>query len=97
MPNDPFPYGSNAEPIVPRHDGVVVDDNMLGEEEMEYTEANWSPSKKLQPKMEAVVVAGALSTVIIAVLALAGVDVPQTLAVALATLLVSAVGYQRTE
>jgi hypothetical protein len=96
MPTDPFPYGSKAEPVETRH-GVVADGNMLGQEELADAEVNWSPSRKLQPKMEAVVVAGALSTVIIAVLALAGVDIPQTLAVALATLLVSAAGYKRIE
>ncbi len=100
MPADPFPrfpHGSHAEPVVPRHDGVVVDDNMLGQEEMEYVDLNWSPSKKPQPKIEAVISTAALSTVIIGVLALAGVEVPETLAVALAALLTSAAGYLRTE
>jgi hypothetical protein len=93
---DPFPYGSDADPVRV-HQGVAADENMLGQEELADAEVNWSPSRKLQPKMEAVVVTGALATVIIAVLALAGVDIPQTLAVAWATLLVSAAGYQRTE
>jgi hypothetical protein len=96
MPADPFPYGSDTDPVEVRQ-GVVADENMLGQEELVDAREDWSSSKRLQPKMEAVVVTGALATVIIAVLALAGVDVPQTLAVALATLLVSAVGYQRTE
>lgn len=96
MPADPFPHGSHAPSKDVRH-SVVADDVQLGQDELVDVDPDWTSSKKPQPKMEAVIVAGALSTVIIAVLALAGVDIPQTLAVALATLLVSAVGYQRTE
>lgn len=94
MPVDPFPYGSKADPVETRL-GVVADENMFGQDELD--DRNWSPSKKPQPKVEAVILAAALSTVIVGVLALAGVDVPETLAVALTALLTAAAGYLRTE
>jgi hypothetical protein len=96
MPADPFPYGSHAEPVETRH-SVVADNNMLGQDELGDVDPDWSPSKRPQPKVAAVISTAALSTVIIGVLALAGVEVPETLAVALAALLTSAAGYLRTE
>lgn len=96
MPKDPFPYGSYATPKDVRH-GVVADDNMLGQAELDDVDPNWSPSRKLQPKMEAVVVTGALATVIVFVLTLFNIEVPETVAVALAVVLSSGAGYRRTE
>lgn len=96
MPANPFPYGSRAEPKDTRH-SVVADDNMMGQDELSDVDQDWSPSKKPQPKVEAVIMAAALSTVIVGVLALAGVEVPETLAVALTALFTTAAGYLRTE
>jgi hypothetical protein len=94
--NDPFPYGSDAKPVETRK-GIIADENMLGQEELADAEVNWSPSRKLQPKMEAVVVTGALATVIVFVLTLFHIEVPETVAVALAVLLASVAGYRRIE
>lgn len=96
MPDNPFPHGSHAPSKDVRH-GVIADDNMLGQDELADVNPDWSPSKKLQPKMEAVVVTGALATVIVFVLTLFNIEVPETVAVALAVVLSSAAGYQRTE
>lgn len=96
MPEDPFPYGSYAQPKDVRH-GAIADDNMLGQDELADVDPDWSPSRKLQPKMEAVVVTGALATVIVFVLTLFNIEVPETVAVALAVVLSSAAGYRRTE
>lgn len=95
MPPDPFPYGSTPAPIETRH-GVVADDNMFGVDELGDNQ-EWNPSKSPQPKVVAVAVAAALSTVIIGVLSMAGLEVPETMAVALTALLTTAAGYLRTE
>ncbi len=96
MPADPFPYGSYATPKDVRH-GAVADDVQLGQDELGDVDPDWSPSKRPQPKVAAVAMAAALSTVIIGVLSMAGLEVSETMAVALTALLTTAAGYLRTE
>lgn len=73
--------------------GVAYDDSQLSAEEA----ARAAPPKEPRPKVAAAGAAGALATLIVGVLALAGVEVPETLAAALATILAFAAGYLRTE
>ncbi len=73
------------------HDDVHLDEQEAAQDE------GFAPSKAPYPKVAAAAAAGALATLIVGVLALAGVEVPETLAAALATVLAFAAGYLRTE
>lgn len=73
------------------HDDVHVDENEAAEA------GDFSPPKAPYPKVQAAGAAGALATLIVGILAIVGIDVPETVAAAGATVLAFAAGYLRTE
>jgi hypothetical protein len=95
-PDPNFPHGSHAEPVETRH-GVVADDNMLGQDELAGVDEDFAPQATPYPKVQAAGFGGAVVTVLIFGLSIAGVEVPAEVAAASATLVAYAAAYVRTE
>lgn len=90
-----FPYGNQADPV-DWDRGVIADGVQLGPVELADVE-DPTPTKAPYPKVQAAGLGGALATLIVGILAIVGVDVPETVAAAGATVLAFALGYLRTE
>lgn len=96
MPADPFPYGSDTDPVEVRQ-GVVADENMLGQEELVDAEVNWAPPKEPYPKVNAAGFGGAVATVLIFLSPLIGVEPTAEVGAAFATIAAYGAAYIRTE
>lgn len=93
---DPFPHGSHAEPEQVRH-GVVADDNMLGQDELDEVDEGFTPPKTPYPKVQAAGLGGAVATLLVFLAPLVNVEVPAEVAAAATTIVAFAAAYGRTE